>query len=193
MTNLDAIEALANLSTKSEFASSLVSQFRRKGNLSDKQWLWVHCLVSEHPKPQMKLDVTGIVSLFATASDPGVGTRALKRPKLHLRDAMGQAVVIYVRRDGNLGVSDGRYPGRWFGLIYTDSGTLSQGRDCTNAVIDLLRDFAANPIGMAIAHGRLTGHCCFCGLPLKDARSVEKGYGPVCAANWGLSWGKVSS
>lgn len=34
----------------SEFANSLVSQFRTKGKLSDKQWQWVGKLVKRHCK-----------------------------------------------------------------------------------------------------------------------------------------------
>lgn len=189
MTNIEAIEVLSNLPKKSEFAASLVSQFRRKGDLSPRQWPWVHRLAGEATAPRIQLDVAGIVSLFTTAQSAGTGTRALKRPKLHLQDRTGQTVVVYVRRDGDLGVGDGNYPGKWFGRIYTDTGAFSKGRDCTDAVVDLLRDFAANPLGMALAHGKLTGHCCFCGLQLTDDRSVQQGYGPVCAKNWGLPWG----
>lgn len=40
--------------------------------------------------------------------------------------------------------------------------------------------------------GWTTHHCCFCGIELTDEganRSVEVGYGPVCAENNGLPWG----
>jgi hypothetical protein len=37
--------------------------------------------------------------------------------------------------------------------------------------------------------GHLTSHCCFCSLELTDGRSIDVGYGPVCAANQGLPWG----
>lgn len=35
----------------------------------------------------------------------------------------------------------------------------------------------------------VTGHCCFCSLPLTDERSTAVGYGKVCADHFGLSWG----
>jgi hypothetical protein len=41
----------------------------------------------------------------------------------------------------------------------------------------------------AAAIGHLTSHCCFCSLELTDQRSVDMGYGPVCAANNALPWG----
>lgn len=44
----------------------------------------------------------------------------------------------------------------------------------------------------AAALGHQTHHCCFCGLELTDdgdGKSVDVGYGPVCAKNNGLPWG----
>jgi len=44
----------------------------------------------------------------------------------------------------------------------------------------------------AAALGHSTSYCCFCSRHLKDqgeGRSVEVGYGPVCAAKFGLPWG----
>ena len=44
----------------------------------------------------------------------------------------------------------------------------------------------------AAALGHATSHCCFCGLDLTDdgeGRSVDVGYGPVCARKNGLPWG----
>lgn len=38
--------------------------------------------------------------------------------------------------------------------------------------------------------GKLMGRCCFCGLRLSDSRSVEVGYGKICATNWRLPWGE---
>lgn len=44
----------------------------------------------------------------------------------------------------------------------------------------------------AAALGHATHHCCFCGIELTDegnGRSVEVGYGPICAGKNGLPWG----
>lgn len=40
------------------------------------------------------------------------------------------------------------------------------------------------------ATGRETGVCCFCALLLTDPRSIFAGYGPICAAHYGLPWGE---
>ena len=42
--------------------------------------------------------------------------------------------------------------------------------------------------------GHASHHCAFCGLELTDdgeGRSVEVGYGPICAKKYGLPWGVV--
>lgn len=44
----------------------------------------------------------------------------------------------------------------------------------------------------AAAFGKLYGVCVFCGLTLTNEASIEVGYGPVCAENYGLPWGHVT-
>lgn len=44
----------------------------------------------------------------------------------------------------------------------------------------------------AARFGRLTGACVFCSRKLTDERSIEVGYGPVCAEREGLPWGEVA-
>jgi hypothetical protein len=41
----------------------------------------------------------------------------------------------------------------------------------------------------AAEFGHRFGFCIFCGIYLEDDRSVQAGYGPVCARNRGLAWG----
>ena len=43
-----------------------------------------------------------------------------------------------------------------------------------------------NPIEATIKAGHKSGNCCFCGTELSNGRSIERGYGPICAENWGL-------
>lgn len=42
----------------------------------------------------------------------------------------------------------------------------------------------------AAKFGQLYGTCCYCWRELTDERSIEAGYGPVCAENRGLPWGE---
>ena len=76
-------------------------------------------------------------------------------------------------------------------------GTWERGyqiSDADNAaIIAALKEFAADPAGVAATYGHRTGACCFCGHTLTDSRSVEVGYGPVCASNYSLPWGNKAA
>lgn len=41
----------------------------------------------------------------------------------------------------------------------------------------------------AAAFGKLVGRCCFCSHAIDTPESTAVGYGPVCAAKYGLPWG----
>ena len=53
-------------------------------------------------------------------------------------------------------------------------------------VVAAVRAFATNPVGVAANYGYRTSRCCFCARTLPDSLSLAHGYGPVCAARWGL-------
>lgn len=82
---------------------------------------------------------------------------------------------------------------KWYGRIYPD-GRFELSPKYTMAqmqpILQSLRDLAADPLGEAQRSARLTGRCCFCHIRLKDERSTEMGYGPQCADNFGLDWGR---
>lgn len=73
----------------------------------------------------------------------------------------------------------------YLGSIATDGtvrGTLARRTD----VLTILTIVAAAPAVAAKAYGALTCRCSFCDLGLTDEGSVEVGYGPICADNYGL-------
>jgi hypothetical protein len=78
----------------------------------------------------------------------------------------------------------------WIGRISRD-GTFQPARTLRNGeqIVLRLREFSADPAGVAAADGKLTCRCCFCNKPLETKESVAVGYGPVCAGNFGLPWG----
>lgn len=121
-------------------------------------------------------------------------SRRLQFPKIRLIASDGQVVVL--RRPGErskyagqiLLVDQSRWPeNAYFGRIDLD-GVLYPGRDMTRPVRELLERLAADPARVAFEYGKLTGHCCFCNLPLSDTRSTAHGYGPICAEHYGLPW-----
>lgn len=96
--------------------------------------------------------------------------------------------------------------GRWDGFIFvklivSEGGTFVDRRRVATlnpassaARVDeshrlAIESLAADPAQFAAAFGKSTGSCSFCGRGLTDERSVEVGYGPVCADHNGLPWG----
>ena len=101
--------------------------------------------------------------------------------------AVGREMVL------SLAGNTSKYPGsvqvkvggEWVGRIEPTgkvAGPLSNRKD----VLDTLASIAVDPAAAAKAYGALTCSCSFCGKGLTDEGSVEVGYGPVCAAHWGL-------
>ena len=193
-------ENVGNLNDKDQqFAQSMLKQFARKGTLSDRQWPWVGKLVdkavSGYPVPEQEGvgDFAEVYELFALARSN------LKWPKVRLQLEDGTPVVLSVagprsRCPGTINVTDGRPYGDnvWFGRIDAE-GTWTKGRVSDRQVEHvgaLLRRLQRDPAAVAAKYGRLTGNCCFCHSPLSDERSTSTGYGPTCAKNYGLAWGK---
>lgn len=195
-----AVESLQAVQNKlgqrdQEFAGSLISNFFRWGRLSDKQMPWVDTLIQRAtaPKPEPKATATvsfqNIQELFDRAS------QKLRRVKVRLQDSNGTPVVfaragVRSKYAGQIMITDGGPFGnnRYFGRIATD-GSLFATRAADAGVLGLVQDFAQDPANTAGKYGRLTGGCSFCTKPLKDDRSLQVGYGPVCAKHFGLAWG----
>lgn len=142
-------------------------------------------------QPQLAMDARGVFALFEQAI-----SNNLKYPKIRLRAADGQNVVLSragakSKYTGQIIVTDERPYGSntYFGRVDT-SGNFIPAWANSPAVSSLLLRLSADPAGVASEYGRLTGHCCFCSLPLTDARSTAVGYGPICAGKFGLPWGE---
>jgi hypothetical protein len=78
----------------------------------------------------------------------------------------------------------------YFGRI-NPLGTFESGHKHAQAAAEIgaaLVAFAAAPAAQARMYGQRFGRCCFCGLELTDGRSVDAGYGPICADKFGLAW-----
>lgn len=178
-----------------EFAGNLLWNFRTYGRLSEKQMHWVVTLTQgvTAPKPAQQpveqISVQAIQDLFDRAG------KNLRRVKVKLQTAAGQ-LVVFTRASamskyaGQIMITDGGPFGQniYFGRIDVNGDFFPTGR-ATEEVQSLVREFAADPAAVAARYGKLTGGCSFCNHGLKDERSTQVGYGPVCAKNFGLAWG----
>jgi hypothetical protein len=191
--NIETLEAIRDQLPAGDlsFADSLLRQARERG-LSRKQLFWVDKLIERAKNPPKTVEIGDLSKLIAFFENAG---QKLKRPSIAL--TVGDIVIrltiagerskvpgsILVAEDAPYG------QGKWFGRILRD-GTFAPGRDeAPEGLFDLLRRLADKPAETAAEQGKLSGHCCFCDLPLKDERSLAVGYGKTCAHKWGLPWG----
>ena len=159
-------------------------------------WVW-HVATQAKPATQVNIgDLAGILAIFATAG------KHLKHPKITLSvPALDETIRISVagpnaKVPGSLNVTSmtRKAQNGWdlfYGRVNLD-GTFESFKSEGAEIAKRLAEFAAEPARMAAEHGKLTGNCCFCHLPLgrgKDKRSVAVGYGPDCAEHYGLPWG----
>lgn len=194
----NAMNALAE--KDKSFAASLCEQYWRRG-LSQKQEAWVGKLLARTKRPATEAvtvgDMAGVVALFERAR------QHLKYPKILLYvPAASETLRLSVagpraRVPGSINVAsqdhvtaDGARV--WYGRINNGalepSGAL-EDHPAKAAIVARLQEFATDPAHVAADHGRLTGHCSFCNIPLTDERSTGVGYGPICADHYGLPWG----
>lgn len=87
---------------------------------------------------------------------------------------------------------------RYYKVVQNQEGTRlyakvwdAEWQYAPGAIRDLTADMKVTA-EQAARFGKLWGSCVFCSRLLTDERSVEVGYGPVCADKNGLPWGLVS-
>lgn len=171
-----------------DFANSLVSSFRRYGRLSEKQAVWVGKLVAPTTqRPAQTIDASRLIAMFDKAATN------LKRPKVKIELAGTEVVLKQATKGAEPGsvfvvaaASD-----TYLGRISRDGGlNLREAPGVSKIALEqALAAFAKDPEATAAAYGKRFGQCCFCSRELTDQRSVDVGYGPVCAENYGLDWG----
>ncbi|HEY1441372.1 MAG TPA: DUF6011 domain-containing protein [Mycobacterium sp.] len=192
---------LAKLPAKDQsFAASLVAQFANKGSLSEKQMYWVGKLAARAtgteaiPANVIVGDIAPIVALVTSAKGkfPALLLATETGEKLRISVAGAQAKVPgSINVTGTVKQADGR--NEWFGRITVNGVYQPGGKRLTTEKVAIITKtlvaFAADPVGVAAAYGLTTGQCCFCAKTLTHPDSKAVGYGPDCAANWGLPWG----
>jgi len=107
----------------------------------------------------------------------------------------------YVMADGRLlRVERGRQNRRLQGFMWSPTEHVAFGgekiqRGGWTYTGSRLFDQITRPLTADEAHtfGRITRTCCYCGLGLTTPESVGAGYGPTCAKNHRLPWGKATA
>jgi hypothetical protein len=138
------------------------------------------------PAPVVTLDLRAVLADLERARAEG-----LQFPKARVLAPDGQRELRLAiagpssRTPGALQVVLGD---EWIGRVLP-SGEVGGALAHRTDVQATLRAIAADPETAARAYGRLMGRCSFCFAKLTDDRtgsSVEVGYGPSCAKNYGL-------
>jgi len=172
------------------------SRFDRWGSVSSRQVDLLRKLAGEAESKVTKIaevqkisiKVPAIVALFKNAAGK------LKRPGLHF-EVDGKPVKVQMagsgsRRPGDFSVTDGGSYGnsKFYGWIDAETGAFEARDNAPDYVTEFLVKFDADPVAVATEHHHATGNCCFCGIPLETAASLNHGYGPTCAKNWDLPY-----
>jgi len=192
-----------------EFCTSLCDAYDKYESLSQKQEFWVGKMIeralrgSDSSKPsnsvtssmpdQNAVDGFGeILDLFDSVQGK------LKWPKLMI-DHRGEKFCLKQagpksKYAGCVLIDDGKkFPDNdWRGFIDHD-GVYHPAKMMSEEMLektrDLLEKISGDPAGYIGMKGKKVGSCCFCKKSLTTNESLEAGYGPVCADNWGLPWG----
>lgn len=183
-----------------EFATSLLNALADTNQLSPKQAYWLNELANRLRKSEpIYGSFDAVLVMFRLAG------QKLKRPKVRLLskpDADGQETYFElwfpIPEDGTSQRELKIYIGGWqhhgrrrFGG-WVKSDRLIPYRDrLTDSIRLTIQDFALDPQGCAKAMAKRLGCCMFCGARLTDDESKDRGYGPVCAENYGQPWGNL--
>lgn len=188
------IETLKGMVNWNEFAESLVTQFKRKGALTDRQWdaaMRMVAKVQETAARKETLKSEVAIDRIKGVLDTAVA-RKLKTPQFH---AAGLSFSLARASSFNAGAVYVKEGDTYLGKI--KSGTFQPSAAATRQTLDAILRVAADPLGEAVKHGHLTGRCSCCNRKLTDdttkgkdgKSSVERGIGPVCAVKYGLMAG----
>jgi hypothetical protein len=123
----------------------------------------------------LDIDMSNVVDMFDNAS------KKLKRPKVTFER-------FRLERNNDGSISARGYE-TYFGVISVD-GKFYPTQDITEEITEDIKNLSEDPVRFACEYGKATGRCCFCMLPLKEERSLGVGYGPICARNYKMPWGK---
>lgn len=182
---------LAQHLSNNSFVASLLSARKQWGKWTQSQGEWAHKLALDHKAATEKA---------ATAQPANTNLSGLEFPQLiaflSRPTKLKRIRLTFTHADGEVSIKKASTDEKGFwiakngqlvGQLRRD-GKLND-RGITPDIACLLDEMESNPQAVAAEHGRKTGCCCFCGLPLTDERSTQAGYGPICAGHYNLPWG----
>ena len=168
------------------FAQSLREYVNKNGFLTEPQYNAALRIIEQNSKPKPTPNKIANVDKLMEAFD-AAGKNKLKKPKLRFQGF-----------EATLAPAKGKNPG----AVYLKSGSQYQGkivkgeflksRECDQVIAEHILETMKDPLAAAVAYGKRTGRCTFCNKELGKGKtaasreSVERGYGPVCAKNFGF-------
>lgn len=190
-----------------EFARNLLSYLTESSTLSVAQWFHMERLANQikvltDPSQQMTVEgnFNGTLVMLRIAGEK------LKRPLIRLlsdpEEGRPQGYFFTLkfrpeRPSDGVTIVVGGWSGH--GQAYV-AGWIRDGRFQPHArnggaprpVLDKIQEFSKDPAQVMKASAAALGVCGFCLQTLSDPESKARGYGPICAENYGLPWGKVT-
>ena len=122
----------------------------------------------------------------------------IQYPRIHLNnDFVLQRAGGNSKYVGAINITDGKPFGtnQWFGRIGTNGvltmpNYMQKHGEKLQCELDL---FQLDPARYATMYGKATANCMFCHKALTDPQSIAVGYGPTCAAHYGLPHGEMDA
>lgn len=177
------------------FAVSLREGLLKYGSLTDRQIQAAEGAIAKYEAARTRnaaratsvaVDVSKLEDAFATAREratrPGQQGLFIKAIKLQ----SGDTTVAF--QPGSAG-------SQWEGMIFAKSGDKKLGYvkdgqfkrrfECTDAEAEAVLDCAQDPEKAAVAYGQAWKSCGICSRTLRNAESIARGIGPICAERFG--------
>lgn len=134
------------------------------------------------PRPAVTANAKPVAAFLQAARD-----RGLSWPKVVFVGPANEQITLKLAgaASTNPGAVFVQVNGDFAGSICADGSVRGrlQNQPTMLAALDAMMQ---NPAAAAKAYAQLTGNCSFCRKQLTDAGSLEVGYGPICAAKFGL-------
>jgi hypothetical protein len=163
----------------SAISAALHSGTDSERDYGHKIWLLQDQMVCEEVKDELPASKPAESPKVGSYFFPRVFKLATEKGmRLHL-----DGCKIHMSQAGILSVVNPVFGQGYYGR-FDDVGNFTPNRQCTDKVLDQLKDVEVNGVEAAKRIGLLTGTCCVCGRSLTNEGSIEAGIGPICAGKF---------